>query len=156
MVPGMCVCTAPVLLRTQYVVLEHANKQTTMLGNKGTGREYRDGGCRGGADQFKWEDVKADAYRESYLGHSLHAPVGRWQKGKDIMWYTKKHGDAKEHMAAQLKRPDGGEAVRRAEIAAIKALEEDALAVELGLAVKKRRQGEHQLDPAEVTNFNTS
>jgi len=29
-----------------------------MLGNKGTGREYRDGGCRGGADQFKWEDVK--------------------------------------------------------------------------------------------------
>jgi len=124
-----------------------------MLGNKGTGREYRDGGCRGGQDQFKWEDVKADAYRENYLGHSQHAPVGRWQKGKDILWYTRKHGDAKEHVTTQLKLPEGGEAARRVEIAAIKAYEEDMLAQQLGLAVKRRRvggEGATRLEQAEV------
>ncbi|KAF0407551.1 RNA-directed RNA polymerase [Gigaspora margarita] len=26
------------------------------------------------------EDVKTDKHRENYLGHSLFAPVGRWQK----------------------------------------------------------------------------
>lgn len=69
---------------------------------------YRTGGTRGGADrtwlqqtrrrdglafdvtvvmacvlatEFKWDDVKNDKYRENYLGHSVHAAVGRWQKG---------------------------------------------------------------------------
>ncbi|KAI8338380.1 kinase phosphorylation protein-domain-containing protein [Chlamydoabsidia padenii] len=40
------------------------------------------GGTRGGRDQFSWEDVKTDKDRENYLGNSLMAPVGRWQKGK--------------------------------------------------------------------------
>lgn len=31
--------------------------------------------------EFKWDDVKNDKYRENYLGHSVHAAVGRWQKG---------------------------------------------------------------------------
>jgi len=31
--------------------------------------------------EFTWEDVKADKHRENYLGHSIKAPVGRWQKG---------------------------------------------------------------------------
>lgn len=26
------------------------------------------GGSRGGKDQFDWDDVKADKYRENYLG----------------------------------------------------------------------------------------
>jgi hypothetical protein len=29
--------------------------------------------CRGGRADFKWEDVKQDAQRENYLGHSLMA-----------------------------------------------------------------------------------
>lgn len=31
--------------------------------------------------EFSWEDVKVDKHRENYLGHSIKAPVGRWQKG---------------------------------------------------------------------------
>ncbi|KAG8138679.1 hypothetical protein E2320_001476 [Naja naja] len=61
------------------------------------------GGVRGGQDQFKWEDVKTDKQRENYLGNSLMAPVGRWQKGKDLTWYAKeKKGDASLSRAEEL------------------------------------------------------
>lgn len=50
---------------------------------------YRDGGTRGGRDQFNWEDVKTETYRENYIGHSLKAPVGLHYKRKDHMWWTK-------------------------------------------------------------------
>ena len=125
-----------------------------MLGNKGTGREYRDGGCRGGHDQFKWEDVKADAYRESYLGHSIHAPVGRWQKGRDLLWYTKKDvGADGVNNTERLKRQAAEE--RRAEIAAIKEMEEDMLNQELGLASKKRSVTGQELDKQEIDTLLT-
>lgn len=39
------------------------------------------GGARGGKDQFNWENVKSDKDREFYLGHSVKALAGRWQKG---------------------------------------------------------------------------
>jgi len=37
--------------------------------------------------EFTWDDVKADKHRENYIGHSLKAPVGRWQKGKLFFFY---------------------------------------------------------------------
>lgn len=35
--------------------------------------------------EFTWEDVKVDKHRENYLGHSIKAPVGRWQKGTTFL-----------------------------------------------------------------------
>ena len=54
----------------------------------------------------------------------MKASVGRWQKGKDILWYTR--GKDSEDAAAQA----------RAEIAAVKAAEERAMAEALGLKPK--------------------
>lgn len=49
-------------------------------------------GARGGRGEFSWESVKADKDREYYLGHSVKALTGRWQKGKDVYWYTRDKG----------------------------------------------------------------
>nr|XP_056713395.1 multiple myeloma tumor-associated protein 2 [Euleptes europaea] len=95
-------------------------------------------GVRGGQDQFNWEDVKTDKQRENYLGNSLMAPVGRWQKGKDLTWYAKgKKGDA---------------ALSRAEeLAAIRQVEEEAMMAALGYKnMKKQPTGLSKEDLAEV------
>lgn len=39
-------------------------------------------GTRGGAGNFSWNAVKEDKHREYYLGHSVKAAAGRWQKNK--------------------------------------------------------------------------
>lgn len=84
------------------------------------------GGSRGGADQFNWDDVKDDKYRENYLGHSLRAPVGRWQKGKDLTWYAK---DPK------AQGTEARAAARESELAAAKKAEEEAMLSALGFSV---------------------
>lgn len=93
----------------------------------------RKSGSRGGVD-FQWSDVSTSQHRENYLGHSLMAPVGRWQKNKDLSWYAK--GDkgpvGTETAEEQAKRE------RKEEIMRIKEAEEDALARALGLPVKDR------------------
>ena len=92
------------------------------------------GGTRGGAAEFKWSDVSADKDREvrvaalvvvahvahsaqHYLGHSINAPTGRWQKNKDIHWYNR---DAK-----------GTQAERDEEIRKIKEAEAEAMSMAL-------------------------
>ncbi|KAL1955840.1 hypothetical protein VTO42DRAFT_8079 [Malbranchea cinnamomea] len=82
-------------------------------------------GSRGGRGSFKWSDVQTSQYRENYLGHSLMAPVGRWQQGRDLSWYTKgKQEDA-----------SFADAAREEEIRRIKDAEQEAMARALGLPV---------------------
>ncbi|XP_034744178.1 multiple myeloma tumor-associated protein 2 [Etheostoma cragini] len=86
----------------------------------------RSGGVRGGQDQFNWDDVKVDKHRENYLGNSLMAPVGRWQKGKDLSWYSRD-------------KKDGTPLSKEDELAAVKAAEHEALMAALGHKNMKRQ-----------------
>ncbi|KAI0197213.1 kinase phosphorylation protein-domain-containing protein [Xylaria flabelliformis] len=91
-------------------------------------------GSRGGVN-FNWDDVTTSAHRENYLGHSLKAPVGRWQKGRDLSWYTKADGtDSSSNETPEEKAARE----RKEELKAIKEAEEDALARALGLPVAPR------------------
>lgn len=45
-------------------------------------------GARGGRGEFSWDNVKNDKDREYYLGHSVKALTGRWQKS-EIPWHGK-------------------------------------------------------------------
>ncbi|KAJ3681552.1 hypothetical protein LUZ60_016041 [Juncus effusus] len=88
------------------------------------------GGVRGGRDQFKWDDVKTDKDRENYLGHSVKAPVGRWQKGKDLFWYAKDN------------KSKNSDDVLKEEIRRVKEEEEQAMREALGLAPKRVKRVE--------------
>ncbi|KAF8320433.1 hypothetical protein DL93DRAFT_2052740, partial [Clavulina sp. PMI_390] len=73
-------------------------------------------GTRGGQGHFSWGDVSGDKDRENYLGHSINAPTGRWQKNKDVHWYNREEGEG----------DDKAEELRK-----IKQAEDDAMAVAL-------------------------
>ncbi|KAG8461518.1 hypothetical protein KFE25_001122 [Diacronema lutheri] len=91
------------------------------------------GGTRGGADQFKWEDVKNDKYRECYLGHSVKAPTGRWQQGRSLDWYAKS--------GSTLGLDEDLQALRR-ERDEVKRQEQEMMRQALGLApVDTEREG---------------
>ncbi|KAJ3119421.1 hypothetical protein HK098_005513 [Nowakowskiella sp. JEL0407] len=89
-------------------------------------------GNRGGLGLFRWDDVKQDKHRENYLGHSINAPVGRWQKNKDLLWYSKPSTTAADE-PSEIKNSEADELVR------IRQLEADAMAEALGYKVKRRR-----------------
>lgn len=96
------------------------------------------GGSRGGRDQFNWEDVKGDKEREYYLGHSVKALAGRWQKGKDVYWYTREKGNS---------------AVGREEMLSVKAQEEQLMAEALGYKPQASHSRGNQLEKHEMSKL---
>ncbi|OAX76848.1 hypothetical protein ACJ72_08859, partial [Emergomyces africanus] len=101
-------------------------------------------GSRGGRDSFKWSDVKSSTHRENYLGHSLMAPVGRWQQNRDLSWYAKGDQDQKdspEEVAAKRRME------REEEIKRVKEAEQEALARALGLPVAPKSSNNANMTP---------
>ncbi|POR36742.1 Multiple myeloma tumor-associated protein 2 [Tolypocladium paradoxum] len=94
----------------------------------------RKSGSRGGVN-FSWDEVANSAHRENYLGHSLKAPVGRWQKGKDLNWYAKADSTTVDTGETEEERR---ERERKEEIRKVKEAEEDAIARALGLPPPQR------------------
>ncbi|KAI0283216.1 kinase phosphorylation protein-domain-containing protein [Russula brevipes] len=82
------------------------------------------GGTRGGQAEFKWADVSADKDRENYLGHSINAPTGRWQKNKDVHWYNRDGKSSQEERAEEIR--------------VVKEAEAEALSVALGFGPSKK------------------
>ena len=47
---------------------------------------------------------------QNYLGHSINAPTGRWQKKKDVHWYNRDLESSQEERAEEIRQIKEAEA----------------------------------------------
>jgi hypothetical protein len=47
---------------------------------------------------------------QNYLGHSINAPTGRWQKNKDVHWYNRDQDLTQEERAEEIRKVKEAEA----------------------------------------------
>jgi hypothetical protein len=47
---------------------------------------------------------------QNYLGHSINAPTGRWQKNKDVHWYNRDSKSSEEERAEEIRKVKEAEA----------------------------------------------
>ncbi|KAJ9510834.1 hypothetical protein QJQ45_027759 [Haematococcus lacustris] len=92
-------------------------------------------GARGGRGEFNWENVKNGPDAEFYLGHSVKALTGRWQKNRDVYWYTR-------DKAQQQSLQD--------EVQAVKQREQQLMMEALGLRPKSEQVVHKQMTAEEL------
>ena len=106
------------------------SSRCVMFGNT----HYRSGGTRGGAAEFKWENVRGDS---SFLGACVNAPrQGRRDNDRDWFWYTKQTDTMGRGLGKDAER---AKALRRLEILDRQRADADLLADALGETAESKR-----------------
>jgi hypothetical protein len=56
------------------------------------------------------ESNDVDSRSQNYLGHSINAPTGRWQKNKDVHWYNRDLKSSEEERREEIRKVKEAEA----------------------------------------------
>jgi len=107
------------------------------------------GGVRGGKDQFSWDNVRGDKYKEYYLGQSIRLEPPGFGK-QNAGWWLEGKLQTTQEKKPQVMKQITNQARKEIELSRIK-MEEDRLMKEaLGLAPKRRIETGKKLEKHEL------